>query len=53
MRGLIRNGTEVRLGEKIGDCDPRGDKVDIYTISDKARSVGGGVLEAVVGKLFG
>ena len=53
LRGLIRNGTEVRLGEKIGDCDPRGDKVDIYTISDKARSVGGGVLEAVVGKLFG
>lgn len=52
LRGLIRSGTEVKSGEKIGDCDPRGDKVDIYTISDKARAVGGGVLEAIVGKLL-
>lgn len=52
LRGLIRSGTEVRLGEKIGDCDPRGEAVDIYTISDKARAIGGGVLEAVVGRIF-
>ncbi len=52
LRGLIRSGTQVSFGEKIGDCDPRGDKVDIYTISDKARAVGGGVLEAIVGELF-
>ena len=52
LRGLIRSGTKVKQGEKIGDCDPRGEKVDIYTISDKARAIGGGVLEAIVGRIF-
>ncbi|MGM9992537.1 MAG: selenium-dependent molybdenum cofactor biosynthesis protein YqeB [Candidatus Bruticola sp.] len=52
LRGLIRNGTEVACGEKLGDCDPRGEKVDIYTISDKARAIGGGVLEAVLSQVF-
>ncbi|MGM9997931.1 MAG: selenium-dependent molybdenum cofactor biosynthesis protein YqeB [Candidatus Bruticola sp.] len=52
LRGLIRSGTEVACGEKIGDCDPRGEKVDIYTISDKARAIGGGVLEAVLSQVF-
>ena len=53
LRGLIRSGIKVKQGEKIGDCDPRGEKVDIYTISDKARAIGGGVLEAISGELFG
>lgn len=52
LRGLIRNGTEVKLDEKIGDCDPRGSKVDVYTISDKSRAIGGGVLEAACTFLF-
>ncbi|MFA7573370.1 MAG: hypothetical protein WCY24_06590 [Lutispora sp.] len=28
--------------------DPRGDKINCYTISDKARAIGGGVLEALL-----
>ncbi len=47
VRGLIRSGTEVRAGLKIGDVDPRMD-TDVNEISDKALSVGGGVLEAVM-----
>lgn len=52
LRGLIRSGTAVEVGEKLGDCDPRGEKVNICTISDKARAIGGGVLEAIVGRIF-
>ena len=47
VRGLIRPGTEVPAGCKIGDIDPRTD-TDVNEISDKALSVGGGVLEAVM-----
>ena len=47
LRGLIRE-IEVAAGEKIGDIDPRGLAEYCTTISDKARAVGGGVLEAVM-----
>ncbi len=47
LRGLIRE-IDVVAGEKIGDVDPRGIEEYCYTISDKARSIGGGVLEAVL-----
>ena len=47
LRGLIRE-IDVTAGEKIGDVDPRGIKEYCYTISDKARAIGGGVLEAVL-----
>lgn len=47
VRGLIAPGTRVAAGLKIGDIDPRLD-VDCAEISDKALSVGGGVLEAVM-----
>jgi xanthine dehydrogenase accessory factor len=47
LRGLIRE-IDVAAGEKIGDVDPRGIKEYCYTISDKARAIGGGVLEAVM-----
>lgn len=45
VRGLITEGLSVYEGEKIGDIDSRTD-IDIYKISDKARAVGGGVLES-------
>lgn len=45
LRGLIRSGLTVNKGMKIGDIDPRID-VDWRTISDKARCLGGAVLEA-------
>jgi xanthine dehydrogenase accessory factor len=48
VRGLLAAGLEVNEGFKIGDVDPRGAAVDWRTISDKARSVAGGVLEALL-----
>ncbi len=48
LRGLLYPGLAVRKGLKVGDIDPRGSEADCYTISDKARSVAGGVLEAVM-----
>lgn len=47
LRGLLREGLRVRQGMKIGDIDPRGEPAHGYTISDKARAVAGGVLEAI------
>ncbi len=47
VRGLILDGSEVLEGMKIGDLDARLD-VNPHEISDKALSVGGGVLEAVL-----
>lgn len=48
IRGLIQPGLEVRQGLKIGDIDPRKKRDYCFTISDKARAVGGGVLEAIL-----
>ena len=47
VRGLIHDGLEVALGQKIGDIDPRGVKERCYTMSDKANAIGHGVLEAL------
>lgn len=48
IRGMIRPGTEVTEGMKMGDIDPRGEKADYLTISDKARAIAGSVLEILV-----
>ena len=48
IRGLIRSNTVVATGMKIGDVDPRGRSEYCYTISDKARAIGGAVLEAIL-----
>lgn len=45
VRGLIREGLTLPRGMKTADIDPRPDS-DWKSISDKARCVGGGVLEA-------
>ena len=47
LRGLLANGVQVTEGFKCADVDPRGDASYINYISDKATSVGGGVLEAL------
>jgi xanthine dehydrogenase accessory factor len=52
VRGLIHEDVEVKRGMKIGDIDPRGEPAFCFSISDKARSVGGGVLEALMHLLF-
>ncbi|HYG57312.1 MAG TPA: selenium-dependent molybdenum cofactor biosynthesis protein YqeB [Symbiobacteriaceae bacterium] len=49
LRGLLRDGTPVRANLKVGDVDPRGELSQCYTVSDKARAIGGGVLEALLG----
>ncbi len=48
LRGLIRSEVTVPQGLKIGDVDPRGQRHYCYTISEKARAIGGSVLEAVM-----
>ena len=48
VRGLIADAVEVPAGIKIGDVDPRGPGIDPARISDKARAVAAGVLEAVL-----
>jgi len=47
VRGLVAPGPVVP-GLKIGDVDPRFDPAAIRHISDKALSIGGAVLEAVL-----
>lgn len=42
------NHRNVSKGIKIGDVDPRNDRNYCYTISDKARTVGGSVLQAIL-----
>jgi xanthine dehydrogenase accessory factor len=48
VRGLVHDGLPVSAGMKVGDLDPRGVREHCFTISDKARSIGGGVLEAIM-----
>ncbi len=48
VRGMLQEGIEVFKGMKSGDIDPRCEKNHCFTISDKARSIGGGVLEAIM-----
>jgi len=48
VRGLIRPRTLVTKGLKIGDVDPRGKMEYCTTISEKARALGGSVLEAIL-----
>ncbi len=49
LRGLIRDGYFVTCGFKMADIDPRKDEYDnCFTISDKARCIAGGVVEAIL-----
>ncbi len=50
IRGLIHPGLEVNQGLKIGDIDARDDPQLCRMVSDKALSIGGGVLEAILSK---
>lgn len=48
IRGMIRDGFPVTSGFKIADIDPRQEELaNCFTISDKARCLGGSVLELV------
>jgi xanthine dehydrogenase accessory factor len=48
LRGLIRAGTAVARGLKVGDVDPRGRQDYCHTISEKARAIAGAALEGVL-----
>lgn len=49
LRGLLREGCEIPVGFKIADIDPRKEEFkNCFTISDKARCIGGSVLEVIV-----
>jgi xanthine dehydrogenase accessory factor len=48
LRGVVHGGVEVSANLKIGDVDPRGDPAFCFTISDKARTISGSVLEVIL-----
>ena len=48
LRGILPEGTQVYAGMKSGDVDPRCKPEHCRCASDKALSVGGGVLEALL-----
>ena len=49
LRGIIRDGFEVPDHFKIADIDPRiEEQKNCFTISDKARAIGGAVLETIL-----
>lgn len=48
VRGCIREGIIADIGLKLADVDPRGNRNNCFTISDKARCIAGGVLEAIL-----
>lgn len=52
VRGCIRPGTEVAKGVKLGDVDPRNRPEYCFTVSEKARALGGSVLETICEHLF-
>ncbi len=48
LRGQIRHNTRVNHKLKIGDIDPRGNIEYCTAVSEKARAIGGSVLEAIL-----
>ncbi len=49
---MLYPGISVKAGIKVGDIDPLGMDIDYRSSSDKARSIGGGVLEAIMSHYF-
>jgi len=48
LRGLLQNGLPVKAGMKVGDIDPLGQPKLCFSISDKARALGGTALVAIM-----
>lgn len=49
LRGIIRNNLYIAKNTKIADIDPRiQEQKNCFTISDKARTIGGAVLQAIL-----
>lgn len=47
VRGMLRDGLVVQVGTKLGDIDPTCEKAACFRVSDKARKIGAGVVEAL------
>ena len=50
IRGIVKDGTYVSEGMKIGDVDPRGVREYCYSVSDKTLAIAGGVLESILSR---
>lgn len=48
LRGILHDGLTVAPNMKAADVDPRGAREHCLTVSEKARAIAGGVLEAVL-----
>jgi xanthine dehydrogenase accessory factor len=48
IRALMRNGTKVVKGTKLGEIDPSGNRDVGFTIRARIRAIAGGVLEAIL-----
>ena len=48
VRGMLPEGLPVKKGMKAGDIDARRVREHCFTVSDKARAIGGGVLEGLL-----
>lgn len=48
LRGILHDTTPVTKQVKVADVDPRGQRDACFLISDKARAIAGGALEAVI-----
>lgn len=51
LRGILFEAMTVTKGFKIADVDPRAEVAHCWSVSDKARAISGGVLEAICEKL--
>ena len=47
LRGLVRNGLNLKKGRKIGDIDPRGNPRQCFEITPESRKISQGVLEGI------
>jgi xanthine dehydrogenase accessory factor len=50
LRGILHDGVRVELNMKVADVDPRALREHCLTVSEKARAIGGAVMEAVMRK---
>lgn len=48
VRALLRSGTKVAKGTKLGEIDPSGNRGVCFTIRPRMRTIAGGVLEAIL-----
>jgi xanthine dehydrogenase accessory factor len=47
VRGLLADGVPIEEGVKVGDVEPRGRVIDPTRISEKARAIAAGTLDAI------